>query len=115
MAIANYNIASSNSEELLGVVSGSEVTFAKRIENLYRKANQKPHALVRVANLMTLEKCRLVIKTFLFSQFNYFALVWIVTVENLITNLIDYKKGFYALHTMIKAQLFISCSKKTNQ
>ena len=115
MTIANYNIASSNSEELLGVVIGSEVTFAKRIENLYRKANQKPHALVRVANLMTLEKCRLVMKTFLFSQFNYSALVWTVTVENLITNLIDYKKGLYALYTMTKAQLFISCSKKTNQ
>ena len=34
-----------------------------------------------------------------------------VTVENLI----DYKKGLYALYKMINAQLLISCSKKTNQ
>ena len=34
MTIANYKIASSNSEELLGVVIDSEVTFAKHIENL---------------------------------------------------------------------------------
>ena len=33
MTIANYNIASSNSEELLVVVIESEVTFAKHIKN----------------------------------------------------------------------------------
>ena len=59
MTIANYKIASSNSEELLGVVIDSEVTFVKHIENLCRKTNQKLHALARVANFMTLEKTRL--------------------------------------------------------
>ena len=34
MALANYKLASSNSEELLGVVIDSEVTFPKHIENL---------------------------------------------------------------------------------
>ena len=67
MTIANYNIASSNSEELLVVVIDSEVTFAKHIENLC----QKLHALVRVANFMTL-----VMKTFVFSQFGYCPFVW---------------------------------------
>ena len=66
MTLANYKIASSNSEELLGVVIDSEVTFAKHIENLCRKTNQKLHALARVANFMTLEKRRLVMKTFVF-------------------------------------------------
>ena len=77
MTIANYKIASSNSEELLGVVIDSEVTFVKHIENLCRKTNQKLHALARVASFMTLEKRRLVMKTFVFSQFNYYLLVWI--------------------------------------
>ena len=48
----------------------------KHIENLCRKTNQKFHALARVANFMTLEKRRLVMKTFVFSQFNYCPLVW---------------------------------------
>ena len=39
MTIANYNIASSNSDELIGVVIDNEVTFAKHIENLCRKTN----------------------------------------------------------------------------
>ena len=66
MTLANYKIASSNSEELLGVVIDSEVIFAKHIENICRKTNQKLHALARVANFMTLEKRRLVMKTFVF-------------------------------------------------
>ena len=61
---------------VLGVVIDSEVTFAKHIENLCRKINQKLHALARVVNFMTLEKRRLVMKTFVFSQFNYCPLVW---------------------------------------
>ena len=76
MTIANYKIASSNSEELLGVVIDSEVTFRKHIENLCRKTNQKPHALARVGNFMTLENRRLVMKIFVFSQVNYCPLVW---------------------------------------
>ena len=34
MAIANYRMASSNSEELFEVVIDSEVSFSKRTENL---------------------------------------------------------------------------------
>ena len=40
MTIANYNIASSNSEEPFGVVIDNKVIFAKHIENLCRKTNQ---------------------------------------------------------------------------
>ena len=76
MALANYKIASSNSEEILGVVIDSEVTSAKHIENFCRKSNQTFHALERVANFKTLEKRRLVMKTFVFSQFNYCPLVF---------------------------------------
>ena len=76
MTLANYKIASSNSEQILGVVIDSEVTFAKHIENFCRKSNQNLHALARVANFKTLEKRRLVMKTFVFSQYNYCPLVF---------------------------------------
>ena len=71
MTIANYNITSSNSEELLGEFIVSEATFAKHIENLCQKTTQKSHVLVRVVNFLTLEKRRLAMKTFP-PQFNYF-------------------------------------------
>ena len=38
-----------------------------------------------------------------------------VTVQNVITNLIDYKKELYALYTMINTQPFLCCLRKTNQ
>ena len=66
MAIAAYNIASGNSEELLGLVIDSEVTFAKHTENLFPKTNQKLHTLATEAKCMTLEKRRLVTKAFVF-------------------------------------------------
>ena len=69
MTIANYNIASTISEELLEVVIGSEVTFANHDENLCRKTIRKLHLLARVAILMTSKKRRLVMKIFVFSQF----------------------------------------------
>ena len=112
MAIANYNIASSSFEELLEVVIDSEVTFAKHIENLCRKTNQRLHALTRVTNFMTLEKCSLVMKTFVFSQFDYCLIVWTCHSGK---EFIDYKKELNAFYTIIRAQLFISCSIKTNQ
>ena len=69
-------IASSNSEELLGVIIDNEVPFAKHIENLCGKTNQKLSAYSRAANFTTLEKCSLIMKTSVFSQFNYCILVW---------------------------------------
>ena len=53
MTTANYNIAGSSSEDLLGVVIDKQFTFAKDTENLCQKTDQKYHALVRVGNFMT--------------------------------------------------------------
>ena len=55
MSIANYDIPSSNSEESLGVVTDSGVIFAKHIENLCWKTNQKLQALARVLSGHVLE------------------------------------------------------------
>ena len=83
MATANYNLVSSNSKELLGVVIDSEVTFAKHI---WRKTNQKPHALARVANFMS----RLVLKAFVF--FPNLIIVWMCHKRKL-NNKINRLKG----------------------
>ena len=115
MTIAYYNIANSNSKKLLAVVTDSEISFVKHIENLCWKTNQKLYILARVAKFMTLEKCHLVTKTLVFPNLIFVLLHGSVTLENLITNLIDCKKGLDAFYAMINAQLFSSCSRKTNQ
>ena len=90
MTIPNYNISRSNSEKLLGEDIDSVATFAKHIENLCRKTNQKLHILMRVASFMTLKKRRLVMKTLVFSQFNYCPFVWMCRSRKLNNNLTNY-------------------------
>ena len=52
------------------------MTYEKHIKTLLKKASQKLHALMRVSKYMTEEKLRILMKTFVESQFNYCPLVW---------------------------------------
>ena len=69
-------IESSNSEKLLGVTINSKLSFDDHITILCRKTSQKLHALSRVASYMSFDKKRILLKTFITSQFNYCPLVW---------------------------------------
>ena len=70
-------ITSSSSEELLGVMIGSELTFHDHITRLCSKANQK-RAPARVSKYMTLPKRRLLMSSYITSQFNYCPVVWMI-------------------------------------
>ena len=71
-------ITSRSSEELLGVLIDSELTFQDHITRLCSKANQKLSALARVSKCMTLQKWHLLMSSYITSQFNYFPLVWMI-------------------------------------
>ena len=71
-------ITSSFSEELLGVLIDSELTFHDHITRLCSKANRKLSALARVSKHMILPKQRLLMSSYITSQFNYFPLVWMI-------------------------------------
>ena len=58
-------ITSSSSEELLGVLIDSELTFHHHITRLCSKANQKLSALARVSNYMTLPKRHLLMSSYI--------------------------------------------------
>ena len=57
-------ITSTSSEELLGVLTDSELTFHDHITRLCSKANQKLSALARVSKYMTLQKRRLLMSSY---------------------------------------------------
>ena len=78
ISIKNTTIPSSKCETLLGVKIDSELNFEQHILTLCRKANQKVHALNRVANYMSFDKKRNVMKAFITSQFSYCPLVWMI-------------------------------------
>ena len=69
---------SSCSEELLGVLIDSELTFLDHITRLCSKANQKLSALAEVSKYLTLQKRRLLMSSYVTSHFNYCPLVWVI-------------------------------------
>ena len=62
--------------KLLGVFIDDELTFEEHVKTILKKGNQKLHALMRVSRYMSEEKLKLLMKTFIDSQFNYCPLIW---------------------------------------
>ena len=69
-------ISASTSVKLLGIIIDNKLNFAEHVTKIYKKANTKLHALARIAKYMDHEKLRLLMKTFIESQFNYCPLTW---------------------------------------
>ena len=74
--IQNSCIKVSSSEELLGIKIVSNLTFHDHIISLCSVANKKLSALSRVSKYMGINKRRILMKSYIFSQFNYCPLVW---------------------------------------
>ena len=69
-------LTSSFEEKLLGITLDSELKFEKHITDTCTKASQKIHVLSRITSYMSLNKRRLLMRTFVESQFNYCSLIW---------------------------------------
>ena len=78
ITVENCVIKSSGAEELLGVTIDSNLNFKEHILSLCKKANHKLHALSRVSKYVTLNKCRILMKFVIISQFNYCPLIWMI-------------------------------------
>ena len=50
----------------------------EHILSLCKKVNRKLHALSRVSKYMTLNKCHILMRSFIISQFNYCPLIWMI-------------------------------------
>ena len=75
--VINSVVAKENNEViLLGITIENKLIFKKHIENLYRTAQYKIHALTRIRKYLTLDKAILLGNTFINSQYNYAPLIW---------------------------------------
>ena len=50
------NIIENRTDKLLGVLIDNELKFDKHVENLYKNASQKLHALARISKYMSLRQ-----------------------------------------------------------
>ena len=83
-------ITSSTAETLLGITIDSELNFENHLSAICNKVSRKINALGRITKHMPLEKRRIVMKTFIESQFNYCSLIWMFhsrTINNKINRL----------------------------
>ena len=90
VSIDGIQITSSTAETLLGITIDSELNFENHLSAICNKVSRKINALGRIANYMPLEKRRIVMKTFIESQFNYCPLIWMFhsrTINNKINRL----------------------------
>ena len=62
--------------KLLGIHIDKKLKFEHHINIILKKANSKLHALMRVSKYLSQEKLRLLLKSFIESQFNYCPLIW---------------------------------------
>ena len=76
VTIDDVVLTSSVEEELLSTTLDSELKFEKHITGICNKNSQKTHALSRITSYMSLNKRRLLVKTFVESQFNHCPLIW---------------------------------------
>ena len=66
-----------------------DLNFKEHVTSICSKANQKLHALTRVFKYMGLQKCHILMKSFIISQFNYCPIVWMCHTRSL-NNKVDH-------------------------
>ena len=71
-------IDSSKTEVLLGITIDHELKFDDHVNCLYKKASLKLNTLARIARFMNVSKKRIIIKSFIESQFGYCPLIWML-------------------------------------
>ena len=74
--MGNEFLESEDSVKLLGVQIDQNLNFEEHINKMLKKGNQKLHALMRISPFLDKDKLRLMMKTFIESQFNYCPLIW---------------------------------------
>ena len=74
--IGNENIWESHKQKLLGLDIDWNLNFNEHVSSLCRKVGNKLSVLARLSNFMSFKQRRILLKTFIESQFGYCPLIW---------------------------------------
>ena len=69
-------ITESTSGKLLGITIDNNITMKDHIINMCKQAGKKVNALARIAGFLDENKRKLLMKSFIISQFNYCPIIW---------------------------------------
>ena len=76
MKVGGFNIENSLDEKLLGVTIDNKLTFNPHVAKLCCKASQELHALSPIGKYMNFSQKKIIMNSFISSQFGYCPLVW---------------------------------------
>ena len=85
--IGSSTIHESNQVKLLGIIIDNKLTFEDHISNLCKKVSNKLYALSRISHLLDQEKLRILMRAFIYSQFQYCPLAWMFHSRKLNNNI----------------------------
>ena len=71
-------IDSSKTEVLLGITIGHELKFDDHVNYLCKKASLKLNGLARIGRFINVSKKRIIMKSYIESQFGYCPLIWML-------------------------------------
>ena len=74
--ISNYTIMNNAKQKLLEVTIENHLKFDSHIKNLCSKAGQKLYTLSRISSYISLNQRRMIMQSFIMSQFGYCPLIW---------------------------------------
>ena len=74
--LGNETLKSADAVDLLGIKIDNKLNFHEHVSKLCKKGNQKLHALARISKYLSSDKLKIIMKTFIQSQFNYCPLTW---------------------------------------
>ena len=76
--IDSFDINNTQCQKLLGITLDNKLNFNSHVKILCAKSSQKLHALSRVSQYMTLKQRKVIMQSFISSQFGYCPLVWML-------------------------------------
>ena len=74
--VGNNRIWETKSEKMLGILIDNSLKFDNYVADICRKASRKLTALTRLTNILPFDKMKILMASFLISQFSYFPLIW---------------------------------------
>ena len=76
VSIAGKTIEECKKGKLLGITFDNNLTMTEHIKHICKQASNKLYALARISHFLDNNKRRILMKSFIISQFNYCPIIW---------------------------------------
>ena len=105
LTVDNQTIKSVPSVELLGIHLDDKLNFNLHISNICRSAANQLNALIRLKNYLSFNAKRVLINSYIISNFNYCPLVWMFSTAKSLNKIESLQKELFDFYIMITQYL----------